>query len=117
MYVCMYVGVCDRLTGRERRVGGFDLIYDDGPVYTDVYDSPAAGTSSATTTTASNSTTSTSTSSTTANISTTVTSSLANLNSFLGLMLFILFIQSYVIYQILYRACAETVLYLSLIHI
>jgi len=88
----MCVGVRDRLTGRERRVGGFDLIYDDGPVYTDVYDSPAAGMSSATATTASSSTTSTTTNTQTTNItniSTTVTSSLANLNSFLGPTLFL----------------------------
>jgi len=70
-----------RLSGRERHVGGFDLIYDDGPIYMDTSHEVAAIATAASTTTA-GSTTSTGSTAT----STNVTSSLANLNSFLGLL-------------------------------
>ena len=82
MYDYVVVVLCERLSGRERRVGGFDLIYDDGPVYTDAGGDVAAATASCVNT--ATSTASTNTSGTATTISTTVTASLANLNSFLG---------------------------------
>lgn len=35
-YLVYVVSACCRLTGKEKRIGGFDLIWDDGPIFRDI---------------------------------------------------------------------------------